>query len=193
MKHLLLMTLFLFAFTTFAAYQYNTNGNQTYLTFDSNTGLSLEVYRSGKINDHENFIDKGESIADYGWYNLNTNESGSFKNGTTFTFTENDKISIWVTDSKGNTYNSTKEPDSFIWGKSDTKDDIFKVYGGNKGSNGTHEYYVFKVTTVPTSNNTPSGQPLPGIIATLMVGGTGIWYLKNRKRILNKWFFLFIL
>ena len=186
MKHLLLMTLFLFAFTTFAAYQYNAKGNQTYLTFDSNTELSLEIYRSGKTNDHENFIDKGEGVVDYGWYNLNTNESGSFKNGTTFTFTENDKISIWVTDSKGNTYNSTKEPDSFIWGKSDTKNDIFKVYGGNKGSNGSHEYYVFKVTTVPTSNNHPSGQPLPGIIATLMVGGTGIWYLKNRKRLLNK-------
>ena len=171
---------------TFAAYQYNTKGNQTYLTFDSNTDISLEVYRSGKNNDHENFIDKGEGIVDYGWYNLNTNESGSFKDGATFTFTENDKISIWVTDSKGNTYNSTKEPDSFIWGKSDTKDDVFKVYGGNKGSNGTHEYYVFKVTTVPTSNNTPNGQPLPGIIATLIVGGTGILYLKNRKRLLNK-------
>jgi hypothetical protein len=186
MKHLLLMILFLFAFTTFAAYQYNTKGNQTWLTFDSTTNLYFEVERSGKDKDHENFIDKGGKIDDWGWYNLNTNESGSFKDSGEVTFSENDKIAVWVKDAYGNTYASTKRAGNFIWGKSDTKDDIFKVYGGNKGSNGTHEYYVFKVTTVPTSNNTPNGQPLPGIIATLMVGGAGIWYLKNRKRLLNK-------
>ena len=186
MKKLFLLSLMALSMQAFAAYQYNTNGNQTYLTFDSNTSLSLDVTRSGKTNDHENFIDKGEGIVDYGWYNLNTNESGSFKDGASFTFTENDKISVWVKDTQGNTYSSTKEPSEFIWGKSDTNDGILKVYGGNKGSNGSHEYYVFSVKTVnPNNGSTPSGQPLPGILGTLLVGGTGIWYLKNRKKLLK--------
>ena len=59
-------------------------------------------------------------------------------------------------------------------GKTNTKNNMLKIYGGNKGSNGSHEYYVFKVTTVQSKNNTPTGQPLPGIIGTLLVGGAGI-------------------
>jgi hypothetical protein len=183
MKKSIIFLFLLFSIQAFAAYQYNTKGNQTWLTFDSETSLYFDVSRSGKTNNHENFIDRGEGIADWGWYNLNTDETGSFKNGGEFTFTENDKIAVWVKDNQGNTYNSTKEPDKNLWGKSDLKDGIFKVYGGNKGSNGTHEYYVFKVTSVPSKNNTPSGQPLPGIIATLIIGGGSIWYLKKRKEL----------
>ena len=186
MKHTLILTLCLFCLQAFSAYQYNTNGNQSWITFDSTTDLYFSVERSGKTNDHQNFIDEGNGISDWGWYNLNTNESGSFKDGLSHSFTENDKIALWVKDSNGNTYSSTKEPSDFIWGKSDTKNDIFKVYGGNKGSDGSHEYYVFKLTTAPGNNTTPSGQPLPGIIATLLVGGVGIYYLKNRKRILKQ-------
>ena len=184
MKNILILTLSFLSFTAFSAYQYNTKGNQAWLTFDSQTSVYFDVTRSGKDKDHENFIDRGEGIADWGWYNLNTNESGSFKNGQAFTFTENDKITLWVKDTQGNEYNSTKEPSEFIWGKADVSNDTLKLYGGNKGSNGTHEYYVFKVTTAPKSN-TPTGQPLPGIIATLIVGGTGLYYLKNRKRLIN--------
>lgn len=186
MKHTLVLSLCLFCLQAFSAYQYNTKGNQSWITFDSTTDLYFSVERSGKTNDHENFIDKGNGIADWGWYNLNTNETGSFKNGLGHSFAENDKIALWVKDNEGNVYNSTKEPSEYIWGKSDTKDDIFKVYGGNKGSNGSHEYYIFKVTSAPGNNNTPTGQPLPGIIATLLIGGVGIYYLKNRKYLLKK-------
>lgn len=185
MKQLLILFLFFITICISAAYQYNTKGNQSWLTFDSATDLYFSVERSGKDKDHENFIDNGNGIIDYGWYNLNTNESGSFKNNQTYTFTENDKISLWVTDVNGNTYSSTKDTSNFIWGKSDTNDDIFKVYGGNKGSNGTHEYYVFQISTVTTNNNTPTGQPLPGIIATLIIGFGGLFYIKNREKLLK--------
>ncbi|MBR2633877.1 MAG: hypothetical protein IKD29_10575 [Lentisphaeria bacterium] len=37
--------------------------------------------------------------------------------------------------------------------------------GGNMGSNGTHEFYVFKVNNANASGKTPSGQPLPRIIS----------------------------
>ena len=182
-KILLLVSLIMFGTSLMAAYQYDTQGNQSWLTFDSSTTLSFSLSRSGKDNEHTNFIDKGNGIADYGWYNLTTGESGSFANGASATFNENDKIALWVKDSEGNVYNSTKEPSEFIWGKSNIDGDILKLYGGNKGSNGTHEYYVFQVNTVNTNNKAPSGQPLPGIIATLVVGGGTLVYLKKRKKL----------
>lgn len=188
MKKAILFLFLILSMTCFGAYQYNVKGNQGWLTFDSNTTLSLEAGVSGKDKDHENFIDRGEGISDYGWYNLDTGESGSFKNGVTGTFSENDKIGLYITDNKGKTYLSTKPASPFeddIWGKSKYIDESIFIGSGNFGSNGTHEYYVFKVNSVGNGSNTPTGQPLPGILATLLVGGTGIWYLKNRKRLLK--------
>jgi hypothetical protein len=169
-----------------AAVQYNTKGNQGWLTFDSDTVLSFDLDRSGKDKNHYNFIDRGGSVIDYGWYNLETGETGSFNNGLTANFKETDKIGLYVTDNKG-TYLSTKPKKPFendIWGKSKLVDGSLYIAGGNLGSNGTHEYYVFKIKTNNSGNNTPNGQPLPGIIATLLIGGASIWYLKNRKKLL---------
>jgi hypothetical protein len=191
MKRILTILFLILNISAFAAYQYNVKGNQGWLSFDSATTLSFEIGTTGKDKDHENFIDRGKGIADYGWYNLESGESGSFNNGLTATFTENDKIGLYVTDNNGKTYLSTKPKNNYsfendIWGKSKLVDGSLTISGGNMGSNGTHEYYIFKVTNVPTNNNTPTGQPLPGILATLLVGGTGLWYLKNRKTLLKK-------
>jgi hypothetical protein len=166
----------LFNITLFAAYQYNVRGNQSWLTFDSKTTLSFDVSTTGKDKEHENFIDRGNGISDYGWYNMNTGESGSFTGQALVTFSENDKIGLYVTDNEGKTYLSTKTNKKYpfedsIWGKSRLVDGALTIAGGNFGSNGTHEYYVFKVNTAGNGNNTPTGQPLPGIIATLLVGG----------------------
>ena len=182
--------LFLFSFLVFslqAAYQYNVKGNQGWITFDSNTTLSLELGTTGKDKEHENFIDRGEGIIDYGWYNLNSGETGSFKNGLSANFNENDKIGLYVTDNNGNTYLSTKPQRPFeddIWGKSRLENGYLTIGGGNFGSNGTHEYYVFKVNNITQNNNTPNGQPLPGVFATIIVCGMIIIYLKFRKALL---------
>ena len=173
-----------------AAYQYESKGNRGWLTFDSTTTVSLDLGRSGKDKDHENFIDRGEGVADYGWYNLETGETGSFANGSTATFNENDRIGLYVKDNDGKVFTSSKSigkadlGNDVTWGKSDDVDGSIALYGGNKGSNGTHEYYVFKVNTVNANGKNPSGQPLPGIIATLIVGGGAIAYLKKRKKLL---------
>ena len=176
-------------FSLEAAYQYGGKGNQVYLTFDSETTVSFDLGRSGKDKDHENFIDRGEGIADYGWYNMDTGETGSFSNGAAATFSENDRIGLYVTDNTGTTYWSTKpgknEADNVIWGKSKVVDGGLAVYGGNMGSNGTHEYYVFKVNSNNANGKAPSGQPLPGIIATLAIGGGALVYLKKRKKLCN--------
>ncbi len=188
MKRILTILFLILNISVFAAYQYNVKGNQGWLSFDSNTTLSFEIGTTGKDKDHENFIDRGEGIVDYGWYNLESGESGSFNNGLTATFTVNDKIGLYITDNKGNTYLSTKPTSPFeddIWGKSKLVDGSLTIGGGNFGSNGTHEYYVFKVNTIPTANKQPTGQPLPGIIATLVIGCGSIYYLKNRKKLLS--------
>ena len=187
MKHIFIVVFFFLSCMLFGAMQYNVKGNQGWMTFDSVTELNLELSRSGKDKDHENFIDRGEGVADYGWYNMDTGEVGSFSNGASATFSENDRIGLYVTDNTGNTFWSTKpgknDADEIIWGKSSIVDGGLAIYGGNKGSNGTHEYYVFKVSANNASGNTPSGQPLPGIIATLIVGGGTLVYLKKRKKL----------
>ena len=187
---LLSLLCFVAALSANAAYQYNNKGNQGWLTFDSDTTVAFNLGTSGKDKDHENFIDRGEGIADYGWYNMETGAVGSFKDGASATFTENDRIALWVQDNKGNVYLSTKpdknSPANAIWGKSRLVDDNIAVAGGNFGSNGTHEYYVFKVSTANTGNNPQSGQPLPGIIATLIVGGGAAVYLKKRKKLMKQ-------
>ncbi len=188
-KIVLLLFLVYSSVSVMAAYQYNTKGNQLWLTFDSATTLSFDLSRSGKTNDHENFIDRGKGVADYGWYNLDTGATGSFGNGASATFNENDRIGLFVKDNEGQVFKSTKkggEPelgDDVLWGKSNEVDGSISLYGGNKGSNGSHEYYVFKVNTVNTNNKAPSGQPLPGIIATLVLGGGTLVYLKKRKKL----------
>ena len=185
----LLLVVLCFNVSLFAAYQYNTKGNQGWLTFDSSTTVAFDLSRSGKDKEHENFIDRGEGVADYGWYNLKTGETGSFVNGSSATFSESDRIGLYVKDSNGQVYTSTKSVGNsnlggeVIWGKSRVVDGSIAVFGGNMGSNGTHEYYVFQVNTVNASGKTPSGQPLPGIIATLVVGGGTLVYLKKRKKL----------
>ncbi|MBO5766241.1 MAG: hypothetical protein J6S24_08140 [Lentisphaeria bacterium] len=188
MKKVLLASIFCgLAMSAMAAYQYETKGNQGWLTFDSETTVAFDLARSGKDNDHENYIDRGEGIADYGWYNLETGATGSFNNGLSATFTTSDRIGLYVTDNKGNTFLSTKPRSPFeddLWGKVRVVDGNLHLAGGNFGSNGTHEYYVFKVNNANASGKTPSGQPLPGIIATLVVGGGTLVYLKKRKKLL---------
>ena len=188
-KIVALLFLFCCSLTLFAAYQYETQGNQGWLTFDSETTVAFDLGRSGKDTDHENFIDRGEGVADYGWYNLDTGETGSFTNGASATFSEDDRIGFYVTDNTGKIYTTTKAGknspfEDYVWGKAQVVDGAMQLGGGNMGSNGTHEFYVFKVNTANTSGKAPSGQPLPGIIAVLAVGGAafGIKKVYDKKK-----------
>ncbi|MBQ9772659.1 MAG: hypothetical protein IJW23_12625 [Lentisphaeria bacterium] len=191
MKKIILLLLLAWSAVSIAAYQYNVSGNQGWLSFDSQTTLAFDLVlesRKDKDNGQDNYIDRGKGYADYGWYNLDSGASGSFNNGASATFTEKDRIGFWVKDNAGNVYTSTKPEknaaDNVIWGKSREINGGFSIAGGDFGSNGTQEYYTFKVNTANTGNKTPSGQPLPGIIAVLAVGGLALGAGKiyhNRK------------
>ena len=67
MKKQILIALLLgiMPFSAMAAYQYETKGNQGWLTFDSETTVAFDLVRSGKDKDHNNFIDaaKGSWIS----------------------------------------------------------------------------------------------------------------------------------
>ena len=177
------------AVSAMAAYQYDSKGNEAWVTFDSATTVAFDLGRSGKDKDHENFIDAGQGVADYGWYNLETGETGSFANGANASFSENDRIGLYVKDNSGQVFASTKKvniPDlggRVDWGKAILLEDALGLYGGDKGSHGTHEYYVFKVNNANSAAKSPSGQPLPGIVATLLIGGGTVLYLKKRKKL----------
>lgn len=177
-------------FPAFSAYQYNIHGNQGWLTFDSSITLTFDLSVAGRTDGgsgNDNYIDRGGNFSDYGWYNLDTGSSGSFNNGVSATFSENDRIGLWVMDNAGDVYTTTKpdkySADNIIWGKSQIISGGFSVAGGNFGSNGTQEYYIFKINVENNpAEDTPSGQPLPGILATLVIGGGTLLYLKNRKK-----------
>ena len=182
-----------FVSSVMAAYQYNVQGNQGWLTFDGDTTLAFDLTlesRKDKDNGQDNYIDRGQGFADYGWYNLETGARGSFKNGASASFTQDDRIGFWVKDNAGDIYVSTKpEKDAaanIIWGKSREIDGGFSVAGGNFGSNGTQEYYVFKVNNANSNGKTPSGQPLPGILAVLAVGGIAFGASKLYRSKKNK-------
>ncbi len=192
-KLFLLFLMFGAALSAMSAYQYNVEGNQGYLSFDGETTVAFDLTlesRKDKDNGQDNYIDRGQGYADFGWYDLDdTGKRGSFNNGASATFNEGDRIGFWVKDNAGNIYTSTKPdknaPDNVIWGKSREIDGGFSVAGGDFGSNGTQEYYTFKINTANSGNApAPSGQPLPGIIAVLAVGGialgAGKFYLKKR-------------
>lgn len=191
LKKITTMLVAVFALSAMAAYQYNFKGNQGWLTFDSPTEVSLGLgvgSSKNKDNGQINWIDRGQGVRDYGWYNMDTGEHGSLANNASATFTENDRIGLYVQLNNGDTvYTTTKPgkdaPDQVVWGKSTSDDEGIRLYGGNKGSNGTGEFYVFKVSNTNTSGKAPSGQPLPGIIATLLIGGGTAVYLKKRKKL----------
>ena len=156
MKKILLASMFMALMASaMAAYQFNTKGNQGWVTFDSETTVSFDLGRSGKDKDHENFIDRGEGVVDYGWYNLVTGEKGSFKDGLSATFSQDDRIGLYVTDNTGKTYTTTKTDkspfDNNEWGHAKLEDGNMLLGGGNMGSNGTHEFYVFKVNNTNAS------------------------------------------
>ena len=117
---------------------------------------------------------------------------GDMKTGVLGEFSAGDKIVLWVetTSASGEketfTMYSPTTQDSDIWMLSKSGDSIIFNWGdfgvdyGKKSQNAINPAgFQFALSTkAPTS-----GQPLPGIIATLLVGGGTVLYLKKRKKL----------
>ena len=116
---------------------------------------------------------------------------GDMKTGVLGEFSAGDKIVLWVettsADGKNETFTmySPTTQDSDILMLSKSGDSIIFNWGdfgvdyGKKSQNTINPAgFQFAIST----NAPPSGQPLPGIIATLLVGSGSLIYLKKRKK-----------
>ena len=116
---------------------------------------------------------------------------GDMKTGVLGEFSAGDKIVLWVettsADGKKETFTmySPTTQDSDIWMLSESGDSIIFNWGdfgvdyGQKSQNAINPAgFQFAISTKAP----PSGQPLPGIIATLLVGSGSLIYLKKRKK-----------
>lgn len=117
---------------------------------------------------------------------------GDMKTGALGEFSAGDKIVLWVettsADGKKETFTmySPTTQDNDIWMLSKSGDSIIFNWGdfgvdyGKKSQKAINpEGFQFAISTNPPT----SGQPLPGIIATLIVGGGTVLYLKKRKKL----------
>ena len=117
---------------------------------------------------------------------------GDMSTGVLGEFRPGDKIVLWVettsADGKKETFTmySPNSEDNDIWmlGKSGQSivfnwGDFGVDYGKKAQESINPEGFQFFLST----GAAPSGQPLPGIIATLLVGGGSLVYLKKRKKL----------
>ena len=117
---------------------------------------------------------------------------GNMKTGVLGEFSAGDKIVLWVETTSANgkketfTMYSPTTQDSDIWMLSKSGDSIIFNWGdfgvdyGKKSQNAINPAgFQFAIST----NAPTSGQPLPGIIATLLVGSGTVFYLKKRKKL----------
>lgn len=111
---------------------------------------------------------------------------GDIKTGVLGEFKPGDKIVLFVetTDANGNvsryaTFKTAGLDAKDAWMMSDSGESIVFRWGDFAAGSplAVPTAYEFVLTTVA-----PNGQPLPGIIATLLVGGGGLYYLHRRKK-----------
>jgi hypothetical protein len=112
---------------------------------------------------------------------------GDIKTGALGEFKPGDKIVLFVetTDANGKvsryaTFKTAGLDAKDAWMTSNSGESIVFQWGdfvaGSPRAVPTGNYQ-FTITTIA-----PTGQPLPGIIATLLVGGGGLYYLHRRKK-----------
>lgn len=117
---------------------------------------------------------------------------GDMKTGALGEFSAGDKIVLWVETTSANgkketfTMYSPTTQDNDIWMLSKSGDSIIFNWGdfgvdyGKKSQNAINPAgFQFAIST----NAPTSGQPLPGLIATLIVGSGTVLYLKKRKKL----------
>ena len=128
----------------------------------------------------ENDPTKGDAPAPVKYY-------GDMSTGFLGKFNTRDKFVLWVEtqDENGNKHVYTTfdftGTEGDIWSVT-TWDDGSVVFGWGENVNGEKKSDTPYGLQFALSSEPPSGQPLPGIIATLIVGSGAVVYLKKRKK-----------
>ena len=113
---------------------------------------------------------------------------GDIKTGKLGEFSPEDKIVLWIETTDANGKKETfsmfdpRDLKHDIWLSGTPGDNVVLSWGDyinitNSQTVANPAGFEFSITTNP-----PSGQPLPGITATFLVGGGSLIYLKKRKK-----------
>ena len=174
-------------------------------TFSGGSWFSVDekqtVYLNVKDKDGK-AVSLGDSvISNIGWYKYNDMafsllpgastpkvNVGDIKTGKLGEFSPEDKIVLWIETTAANGKKETfsmfdpRDLKHDIWLSGPSGDNVVLSWGdyvnvANSQKVANPAGFEFSITTNP-----PSGQPLPGIIATLLVGGGAVFYLKKRKK-----------
>ncbi len=174
MKKLFLLLVFVFlTFTTFAAYQYDNylQLNRTSLNVLQNANLSLTFISN--ITDWSTFIletIKSDGTISYQNFEISseTINIGNVNSG--------DNLKFYLSNNLGET---TKKNLKF-WGSGwdvDYNTYEYLHFGANYSDwNSKYDIQQFQI-----KGSAPTGQPLPGVLATLVLGSAGIILIKKRK------------
>ena len=173
-------------------------------TFSGGSWFSVDekqtVYLNVKDKDGK-AVSLGDSVINIGWYKYNDMafsllpgsstpkvNVGDIKTGKLGEFSPEDKIVLWIETTDANGKKETfsmfdpRDLKHDIWLSGTPGDNVVLNWGdyvniANSQKVANPAGFEFSITTNP-----PSGQPLPGIIATLLVGGGAVFYLKKRKK-----------
>ena len=182
-----------------------------YFSFDSTTAITMQTIANDSAFDvysrkggwgswgsswTTTTVNVLPTLKDYGWYNLTTGEVGSLANGTVGVFNAGDKIGIWM-DYDGDVYTSTENSGiaGAKFGYAYQNNGLYCVHRGSywvnksdgsdnnsgRGNIENKSHYEYQIATVDIPP-APSGQPLPGALATLLIGGATLFGGKAASR-----------
>ncbi len=183
---------------TFQYHSDNVSGTSNgYVTFTGATNLyftETQIFTGTVTKGKNTYTDSMPSIVSWGAYKTDSPTSliTAGKNGFVGTFSASDTLGIWMRSAEGNIYTSTAtgvSGQTFAKGAwhqySETSpinfclyDDVtFNVPGSSFNYTASHFEYTLGSGDAPLS-----GQPLPGVLASILVGGAGLWAVRRRSR-----------
>ncbi len=178
-KYVFSVAALLFTTTAFASFQFDVSNE----TFKTNNAGYLEILQPSVLNISYNSPEsKFGQVQSFGYFTLDENgkilttQELNVKPNTTVATVElqtGDKVGFWLKTDKGTqTYYSVN---AFNKNKTNyfndylTKDgSILFGFGNDKWDSGVLSF------SVAYTNEGPSGQPLPGILVTLLLGGSAL-------------------
>ncbi|MDQ8206511.1 hypothetical protein QEH52_03260 [Coraliomargarita sp. SDUM461003] len=196
-----LLSLSLCASSLMATYQYGDYVDSEYVSYDkkgksealtaaTDGSLTLEF-----VNSQDHCGTDGGDISEWKTLTVKSTDSkgqvssqdieisGDWENGSFFIdigeFSQGDSLLFYVTDARGNTTDISKNKNNYIGYEEGKKgvEDAF-TFGGKYGYKGKSKVeFAFRVSgTQPAS-----GQPLPGVAASMLMGSAGLYWVKRRK------------
>ena len=181
MKKMTMIFLALLSLNLFAAFQYQVSGyGGGYFSFDGTTSLKMDRPGVHKGLDYL-FVKNSLVLGDnsWGYYLLSDWKLVHVQaDGFLGTFSSGDKIGIWIANESGEIFTSTNTGNQdYTFGKSGSSGDDFCLYQGSAGIFLTPSHWEYQLSETAA----PSGQPLPGVLASLLIG-CGVAYLARRRK-----------